>query len=100
MEKETQGRGQLTQRVQDAAKRLLSREITVHELRLMPYVQYLMVNEQKLDIAKINQEEREILSSWRKNGYLYGGAGERMEVTREFWNILCEIIWLAYVDRD
>ena len=38
MEKETQGRGQLTQRVQDAAKRLLSREITVHELRLMPYV--------------------------------------------------------------
>jgi hypothetical protein len=100
MKKETQGRGQLTQRVQEAAKRLLGREITVRELRLMPYVQYLMVNEQKLDIEKINQEEREILSYWRKNGYLYGGVGERMEITREFWNILCEIIWLAYVDID
>lgn len=100
MEKETQGRGQLTQRVQDVAKGLLGREITVRELRLIPYVQYLMVNEQKLDIAKISQEEREILSSWRKNGYLYGGAGERIKITREFWNILCEIIWLAYVDLD
>lgn len=100
MKKETQGRGQLTQRVQEAAKRLLGREITVRELRLMPYVQYLMVNEQKLNIEQINQEEREILSYWRKNGYLYGGVGERMEITREFWNILCEIIWLAYVGRD
>jgi hypothetical protein len=100
MKKETQGRGQLTQRVQEAAKCLLGREITVRELRLMPYVQYLMVNEQKLNIEQINQEEREILSYWRKNGYLYGGVGERMEITREFWNILCEIIWLAYVDRD
>ena len=100
MEKETQGRGQLTQKVQEAAKRLLGREISVSELRLMPYVQYLMVNEQRLDIAKISQEERKIISHWCKNGYLYGGAGERMEIAPEFWNILCEIIWLAYVDRD
>lgn len=56
MEKETQRRGQLTQRVQDAAKRLLGCEITVRELRLMPYVQYLMVNEQKLNIGQISPE--------------------------------------------
>lgn len=33
-------------------------EINKTELRLMPYIQNVMVNSQKLDICKINQEER------------------------------------------
>lgn len=53
----------------DAAKRLLSREITVHELRLMPYVQYLMVNEQKLEklgyTVEVNGEFIKI--TWKSN---------------------------------
>jgi hypothetical protein len=61
MNKEKNGRGRLTERVQDRAKELMQREITTTELRLMPYIQYVMVNEQRLDPAKLKGEERPIL---------------------------------------
>lgn len=94
-----QKRGQLTKRVQEYAKEVFNREISQTELRLMPYVQYTMVNDQRLDPHKINQEEREILSVWRKKGYIEGGAS-RMCISEEFWGILCHFLFLAYVDID
>ena len=92
-----QRRGQLTQRIKDKSKELLGYEITVRELRLMPYIMYVMQNEQRLDLNRINQEEREIISKWRQAGHIEGGAGP-MGITREFWNILCELVFLGYVD--
>ena len=94
---ETQGRGQLTQRIKDKSKELLGYEIDQRELRLMPYVQYVMMNNQKIDIRHINSEERQILSKWRKAGHIEGGAGG-LGITRRFWEILCEILFLGYVD--
>jgi hypothetical protein len=92
-----QKRGQLTQRIKDKSKELLGYEIGVVELRLMPYIQYVMTNDQKIDIQRINSEEREILSKWRKVGHIEGGASG-LRITTEFWNIICEIIRLGYVD--
>lgn len=92
-----QKRGQLTQRIKDKSLELLGREINQKELRLMPYVQYVMTNSQKIDIRHINAEEREILSKWRKAGYIEGGASG-LQITEEFWNAICEIIRLGYVD--
>ena len=94
---ETQGRGQLTQRIKDKSKELLGYEIDQTELRLMPYVQYVMMNNQKIDSRHINSEERQILSKWRKAGHIEGGAGG-LGITRQFWEILCEILFLGYVD--
>ena len=90
-------RGQLTERIKVKSKELLGYEIGVRELRMMPYVQYTMVNSQKLDPNSVNQEERETLSKWRKDGHIEGGAGG-MRITEKFWNIICEIIRLGYVD--
>ena len=92
-----QKRGQLTDRIKEKSKELLGYEMNVRELRLMPYIQYVMGNNQKLEINKINDEERKILRKWKKAGYAEGGASG-LRITREFWNIINEIIFLGYVD--
>ena len=93
------GRGQLTEAVKAKSKELLGYEIGVTELRLMPYVQYVMMNEQRIDPNKCNGDDREILSKWRKAGHIEGGASG-LAITREFWDILCEILFMSYVDYD
>jgi len=90
------GRGQITDRVQSAAMATLRRKITQAELRLMPYVQFVMMNEQKLDPNKVSAEEREILADWRKEGWIEGGAAG-LAITKDFWNALCECLWASYV---
>lgn len=94
---EYQGRGQLTQRIKDKSKELLGYEIDVRELRLMPYIMTIMMNEQKINPNHVNGEERIILSKWREAGHTEGGASG-LRLTEEFWNILCEIVRLGYVD--
>jgi len=92
-----QGRWQLTDRIKEKSLELLWYEITQKELRFMVYVQYIMCNEQKLDIARVSPEEREILKNWKEKEYCEGGAGW-MTITKEFWDAMCEIIFLWYVD--
>ncbi|HRW21576.1 MAG TPA: hypothetical protein P5509_06355 [Bacteroidales bacterium] len=92
-----QKRGQLTDRIREKSKELLGYEITQQELRLIPYLQYVIVNEQRINPNNINAEEREILSKWRKAGYIEGGASG-LGMTKEFWNIITELIFLGYVD--
>ncbi len=96
---ERQLRGALTQNVVDLSKKLLGYEIGRAELRLMPYVQYVMVNEQVIDPSKVNVEERRIMQKWREAGHFAGGMGG-CGLTKEFWDILCEIIFEAYVDVE
>lgn len=93
----TQKRGQVTERIKVKSKELLGEEITVRELRLMPYVIHVMQNNQEIDPRKINEEEREILSKWRSQGHIEGGASG-MAITKEFWDICNELIFLGYVD--
>ena len=90
-------RGMMTPEVSAKAKELLDIDITVTELRLMPYVQYTMLNEQKLDPRRINEPERKILSDWRKKGWIEGGASG-MAIRKDFWDAINEILWLSYVN--
>lgn len=92
-----QKRGQLSERIQAKAKELLGRETTTTELRLMPYIQYVMVNDQRIEPRKCNQADRDVLSLWRSEGHIEGGAGG-LAITKKFWNTICEIVFLGYVD--
>ena len=92
-----QKRGQLTERIKVKSKELLGYEIDIIELRLMPYIQYVMTNEQKIKIECCNNDDRVILRKWKDAGYIEGGASGLM-ITKEFWDIICEIIFLGYVD--
>ncbi len=89
-------RGKLTKECQEIAKKHIGREITITELRLIPYIQYIMVNEQKIDPRKINTEEREIFMAWKKDGFAEGGM-TGLYVTKKFWDFMCEIIFESYV---
>ena len=94
-----QKRGQLTDRIIKKSEELLGYAIPQQELRLMVYIQYVMVNAQHIDIATINNDERKILSKWRKTGHIKGGASQ-MSITKEFWDAICELVFLGYVDID
>ena len=89
-------RGALTPAIQQIAKDKIGREISLTELRLIPYVQYVMLNNQRLDAWKINQEEREILAKWKEKDWVAGGAGG-LSVSKEFYDLMCEILWEGYV---
>ena len=89
-------RGSFNKGVQEAAKKHIDREISLIELRLIPYIQYVMTNDQKVDPRRINQEERDVLSSWRKDGFIGGGA-TRLSITKEFWDFMCEVLFYSYV---
>ena len=92
-----QGRGQLTDKVKLKSKRLLGYEISQVELRLMPYIQFTMMNSQKIEIRHINDKERKILSKWKDKGYIEGGASGLL-ITKDFWDKINEILFLGYVD--
>ena len=92
-------RGMLTQEAKDTSKELLGYEITQNELRLMPYIQYIMMNSQRLDPNKIDPKEREILSEWRKKKFIEGGASG-LTISRQFWDSINAILWLTYVNID
>ena len=94
---ERQLRGDLTKRIKVKSKELLGYEITQTELRLMPYILTVMMNEQRIVPRHCSQDDREVLSKWRKAGHTEGGASS-LQITEEFWNIICEIIRLGYVD--
>ena len=100
--KEAQGRGELTERIREKSKELFGYEINVRELRLIPYIHYVMTNEQKIDQNKVIKSELKILNKWEKAGYLTRDDTQwwnvRLKITKEFWDIMCEILYLSYVD--
>ena len=92
-------RGVLTKEVQEIAKKNIGREIDRTELRLIPYIQYLMVNEQRLDISKLKQDERVILRKW-KDAELIDGGATGLSITEDFWNFMCEVLFQSYVKQE
>jgi len=92
-------RGQLTDEIKKRSKELLGYEIDTTELRLMPYVLHTMMDDQRIDPRKCNQDDRVILKKWRQAEHIEGGASG-LQITKEFWNIICEIVRMGYVDID
>lgn len=89
-------RGQLTEEIQKLAKDFLGREINTKELRLYPYLDYVMKNSQKIEPNLIGQEEREILRVLKNEGHIEGGASG-LSMTKEFYDYINQVLWLGYV---
>ena len=93
------GRGMLTTDIVEVAKLMIGRPITLRELRLIVYVQYVMCNERKIKPQCVNQEEREIMRKWKDEGHIQGGM-TGLAITKQFWDFMCEVIFLGYVGYD
>lgn len=87
------GRGQLTDNIKVKYK------ITKEELRLMPYLQYCLMNNQSIDPCKISSEERKILSRWQKEGKITRSCIYGCSITKEFWDQMAEILYETYVPK-
>lgn len=90
-------RGELNSKVQDIAEKYLGRALkSTTELRLLPYLDSLMKNGQKLDPRKINEEERQLFKELKREGHLAGGICG-LQMTKEFYDAIQQILWEAYV---
>ena len=89
-------RGQLTDEIQDLAKSFLGREIDTTELRLYPYLDYQMKNEQRLDPRRCNGGDRKVLAVLRNEGHIEGGASG-LSMTKEFYDFINQVLWFGYV---
>ena len=96
----SRGRGVLTEEIKNDAyiKNWLGREITVEELRLFPYLQYLAVNNGKIDREKITPTEMMIIENLEDNGWLK--TEPRVKPDRKLWNLMSHVIYMGYVDYD
>lgn len=92
------GRGALTERVQEKAREHLGREISTRELRLIPYIQYLLVNDGRLEERKVNDEEIGIIENWAEKGWISGVIEEKQVVSESFWKAMNDILWVSYVN--
>lgn len=95
------GRGALTDGVKVLSKELMGYEITVTELRLMPYVQYCLLDDENLKLRHISVKDDGILADWIEKDYIkhpFGSfEGEKFSVSPEFYDIMCKILKLGYV---
>jgi hypothetical protein len=37
---------------------------------------------------------------WKDEGWITGGAGEDLTIVKYFWDIINELLFLAYVDTE
>lgn len=68
-------------------------------IRLLPYIQYVLMNEQMFDRSKITLEGKAIIQELKAKGCLIDYKG-RIRCTLEFWTVLNEVLYLAYVDYE
>ncbi len=71
--------------------------MTHDELRLIPYIHYLLVNHEPVDPQKINGEERKILQEWRDKGYITFSVFGPLTISRRFWDTMNDFLWDCYV---
>lgn len=93
-------RGKLTERIKNDPYIInwLGREITLEELRLYPYLQYLAVNNGKIDREKISRAEGKIIKALEEAELLK--TKPRVKPDRKLWNLMCHVIYMGYVDYE
>lgn len=97
-----QKRGQLTDRIKKRSIELLGFEITQTELRLMPYILDVLMNSQKIDPRKINEEERTVLTKWAEMCFVELGFEKfglfSISVEPSFIEAIFAFCYLGYID--
>ena len=69
----------------------------VTELRLIPYLQYLILNQMPVDPSKISSQERFILRKWKEQGKIDHSVVYPCRCTRSFWDWMNGVLWESYV---
>lgn len=87
-------RGVLTEEIK------LKYGITQEELRLIPYLHYCIINNQRLDLEKLTRQEVKILLKWENEGFIIASFEDPCVITsRRFWDIMSDVLFDAYATR-
>lgn len=90
-------RGTLTDKVKEVSIKKLGYEISLSELRLMPYYQFCLMNGGRLARDKVNSNDREALLIWHEKGFIEDdGISDTPHMTKKFYRAMCEILMVAY----
>lgn len=89
------GRGVINDEVREVCRRAFGTELSLTQLRLLPYLQYTLMSTREIDSRKINEDELFILAEWSELGYLQI-VGLQLEVTKKFWDAMNDVLWVAY----
>jgi hypothetical protein len=92
------GRGVINDEVREVCKRAFGTELSLTQLRLLPYIQHTLINTREIDTRKINADEMVIMAEWSELGYLQL-LGLQLTVTKKFWDAMNDVLWVAYADR-
>ncbi|MFZ7174001.1 hypothetical protein ACLSYX_04110 [[Pasteurella] aerogenes] len=90
------GIGMLTDEIKEKSIHLVGYGINQKELRLMPYLQYCVINDLDIEQRRINSDEREILMNWEKLGFINSPLSD-LKIKKSFYDAICELIFIGYV---
>jgi len=91
-------RGVIVTEIQEVAMTHIGREISQQELRLIPYVHFVLCNGGVIDVHKVNAEELGIIREWMDEGLLFGNNGD-LRTTKRFWDYMSEVMYLGYAAK-
>lgn len=90
-------RGMLCESVINKSKEFLGEEITIKELRLYPYLDYVWKNGGCIELSKITREENNIIKKRASEGHMIK-EGTSIYPTREFYDYVQDILADTYVE--
>jgi hypothetical protein len=89
-------RGVLTEKVKQIANKY-NWDITLVELRLLPYIMLHLIDNDKINPQSLNKEELDTLKQWLLNNKIKI-EDFKVKVTPEFYDIMVELLKYGYCE--
>lgn len=101
LNKRENGRGTFTPKVHELSEKLLGRQMTITELRLLPYLDNCIKDFNILKDthfrSKVSDDEIEFIHWLEEQGHVLWQA-DKIMVTKEFYDFMKEVLWESYVE--
>ncbi|QAX92322.1 hypothetical protein HWC07_gp070 [Pantoea phage vB_PagM_LIET2] len=92
-------RGSINPRAAAYYQAAVERELTTREVRLLPYIQYVVMNGGAIDARRVNAEEVAILEGLHAAGWVIfkrGDNGYQLAVTESYWQHMNYVLFITY----
>lgn len=85
--------------IQEKADKFFKENVDTEQVRLLAYIDYCLKNGGSINPRQISISEYNTIRHWSSCEYLeYTDETHIKCLSKEFYNIMCEILWDAYVN--